>query len=226
MKHISFILDGNRRYAKKYGITMVESYEIGCSKVNEIVLFINENYKEVENISLWAFSKNNNRRDPQEIELILSVIENKTIEQDLVKSFKCEFIGDFKENQRMNNLIEKYKRINSEIKEFKSTLKLNIFINYCGTDDLIFTVNNILKEKPNLNFENIDKILEFSQTKFIPSIDFVVRTGGNKRLSDYCMNLLRFSEIYFLEKYWGEFCIDDLKNIISDFKKTKQNYGK
>lgn len=208
-KHISFIMDGNRRYGKKINISEKSAYILGENKIYKIIKYLESNY-EFEFISFWAFSKDNNKRQNWNCLEIIDQRELTNVEQ-VFQEFKCKVIGDIESlPSNIQFQINKFIKINEEIPSFKSNITIVFFINYSGSYDLEQTFKN-LNNKENLNFENI---LENSLVKNIPQIDILIRTGGHQRLSNFSMFLLLYTELYFIKKLWPEFEIEDLEEIL------------
>ena len=104
-----------------------------------------------------------------------------------------------------------------------SKLQINLAINYGSKQEIIKAIRNIIKKKKRLNEENISKFL---YTKNIPDPDILIRTGNTKRLSNFLLWQLSYSEIFFSKKLWPEFTEEDYNKIINRYKSTKRNFGK
>ena len=133
---------------------------------------------------------------------------------------KINIIGE------LNKLPKKLKIVLKEtIKKTKKNKKIlvNLAINYGSKKEIIKAINNIIKKKIKLNEENISKSL---YTKNIPDPDILIRTGNTKRLSNFLLWQLSYTEIFFSKKLWPEFSKKDYINIINKFKFVKRNYGK
>ncbi len=216
--HIGIIPDGNRRYAKKYGISLEKSYSLGIDK---FVDFCNwaEEYN-ISEISFYALSKENLLRDKMQLKILFKVFDKK-IEEYLEKFNKegkyfVKFYGNIPKC-----FIEKIKKIESKNpKEYE--IKINILFGYSGRDEIIQAINNILKN----NIKKIDenKFKEFLFVKNDP--DLIIRTGGYQRLSNFLIYQSSYSELYFINKLWNEFTKEDLKNALDWYKNQKRNFGR
>ena len=150
--------------------------------------------------------------------LLESFLKNRI--NDLHKqNIKLKIIGVKNFSSKLNTLL-KY----SEKKTLKNTkLQINLALNYGSKFELINAFKNLDKNKDKINEKNLSKYL---QTNGIPDPDLLIRTGNTKRLSNFLLWQLAYSEIFFEKKLWPEFNEDDYNNIIKNFKKIKRNFGK
>lgn len=207
-KHISFIMDGNRRYAKKMKISENDSYLLGKNKVYKIIKHLEQQHT-FEFISFFVFSMDNNKRQNWNC-LDLKKDGDSDIKQ-IFQEFKCKVIGDTKSLPlHFQSNFNKYMKMNNEISEFKSKIVIVFFINYSG----VYDVESTVKACQNQSIANFQNILDNSLVKDIPPIDILIRTGNRNRISNFAIFLLLYSEIYFSKKLWPEFSIQDLEKIL------------
>ena len=134
------------------------------------------------------------------------------------QEIKLKIIGVKKFSKKLNNLL-----IHSERKTSKNKkLQVNLAINYGSKIEIINAFKSIIKNKDSLNIKKFEKYL---QTKNIPDPDLLIRTGNTKRLSNFLLWQLAYSEIFFEKKLWPAFNEKDFNRIINKFKKTKRNFG-
>ena len=135
------------------------------------------------------------------------------------QNIKLKIIGTINFSNKLNKLIKK-----AEIKTFKnSKLQLNLALNYGSKIEIIKAIKNLKKSKKIINEKNF---IQFLQTKNIPDPDLLIRTGNTKRLSNFLLWQLAYSEIFFEKKLWPDFKTKDYKRIINDYKTIKRNFGK
>ena len=148
---------------------------------------------------------------------MLPVLINKI--EDLHKqNIKLKILGSKKFSPRLNNLLN-----NSEKKTSKNTkLQINLALNYGSKSELISAFKKMKKKKSDISEKNLKKYL---QTKDIPDPDLLIRTGNTKRLSNFLLWQLAYSEIFFEKKLWPEFKGKDFNKIINEYKKIKRNFG-
>ena len=128
-------------------------------------------------------------------------------------------IGKKKFNKNLNNLLNYSEKLTANNKR----LQINLALNYGSKSEIIYTLNSIIKKKLKINEKNISRNL---YTQNIPDPDILIRTGNRKRLSNFLLWQLAYSEIFFEKKLWPDFNENDYNKILNKFKKTKRNFGK
>ncbi len=221
IEHIAFILDGNKRWAKKNNLSLSEGYKNGLNNINNLIKS-SINLK-IPYLTLFTLSSENLHRTT--VNKIFQVIYDefsfffeKVIKE---KKVKVKVIGSKK------NLPEKIlKLINHCENETKQNTTLNLILafNYGFKNEILNVINLIYK---NNSFKNINEnnLRELFYLGNLPDPDILVRTGGNKRLSNFIMYNLIYTEIYFIEKLWPDFSNNDLLEIINDYKTITRTYG-
>ena len=171
---------------------------------------------------MFAFSTENWKRPKKEVDYLFKLLENFLINRidDLHKqNIKLKIIGSKKFSTKLNNLLK-----NSEKKTSKNTnLQINLALNYGSKSELISAFKKIKKKKSIINEKNISRNL---QTRNIPDPDLLIRTGNTKRLSNFLLWQLAYTEIFFEKKLWPAFNEKDYNKIIREYKSIKRNFGK
>ena len=219
LNHVAIIMDGNGRWGLKNKDSRNEGHKAGLKTVEKI---IKETIKQkIKFLTLFAFSTENWKRPKKEITYLLNLLEiflKDKIEDLNKQNIKLNIIGVKNFSKKLNLLLNI-----SEKKTSKNTkLQLNLAINYGSKIEIINAIKLINKSKLNINEKNFSKYL---QTKNIPDPDLLIRTGNTKRLSNFLLWQLAYSEIFFEKKLWPGFNEKDYLRIIKQFKKTKRNYG-
>jgi len=222
LSHVAIIMDGNGRWANKKKKPRNYGHLKGTENIQEIIECCIK-YK-IKYLTLFAFSTENWKRPKKEINYIFSIL-NKFIEKNLKdlisKNIKLKFIG---ENKKIDLFTKK--QIYKAEKLTKENDQLNIFIafNYSSKIEIANSVNKFLKlnKKRKININQLEKNL---YTGSAPNPELLIRTGGYKRLSDFLLWQLSFSEIFFIKKNWPDFNKKDLLSIIKKYKKIKRNFG-
>jgi undecaprenyl diphosphate synthase len=217
---VAIIMDGNGRWGLKYRNSRNSGHKAGLNTVEKI---IKESVRQkIKFLTLYAFSTENWRRPKEEINYLFNLLENfliKRIDELHKQNIKFKTIGIKNFSLKLNQLLK-----NAEKKTANnSKLQINLAINYGSKFEIINAFKNLLKNKNKLNEKNFIKYL---QTKNIPDPDILIRTGNTKRLSNFLLWQLAYTEIFFEKKLWPAFDEKDLKRIIIQFKKTKRNFGK
>ena len=219
LKHVAIIMDGNGRWGIKYKNSRNAGHKAGLKTVEKIIKETIKN--KIKFLTLFAFSTENWKRPKKEINFLFNLLENFLIDRitDLHKqNIKLKILGTKKFSAKLNNLLNK-----SEKKTFKNTkLQINLALNYGSKSELIGAFKKIKTNKNNISEKNISKNL---QTKNIPDPDLLIRTGNTKRLSNFLLWQLAYSEIFFEKKLWPEFNEKDYNRIIKEYKKIKRNFG-
>ena len=220
VKHVAIIMDGNGRWGIKNKNSRNAGHRAGLNSVESIIdecIKINIKY-----LTLYTFSTENWKRPKKEINFLFNLLENflsSKIDNLVQKKIKVKFIGE------INNLPKKLKKLikTSEKKTSKNSfLQINIALNYGSKNELIKAIKLIDKNNLKINESNIQKNLF---TNNIPDPEILIRTGNTKRLSNFLLWQIAYSEIFFEKKLWPDFNKKDFKKIIIKFKKIKRNFG-
>ena len=220
LNHVAIIMDGNGRWGLKYKNSRNAGHKAGLNTVEKIIKETIKN--KIGFLTLYAFSTENWKRPKKEINYLFNLLETFLINrvEDLNKQdIKLKIIGVKKFSSKLNRLLDK-----SEKKTSKNTkLQINLALNYGSKFELINAFKNLKKNKEKINEKNLTKYL---QTRNIPDPDVLIRTGNTKRLSNFLLWQLAYSEIFFERKLWPEFSEKDYNRIIKKFKNIKRNFGK
>ena len=220
LKHVAIIMDGNGRWGIKHKNSRNAGHKAGLNTVEKIIKETIKN--KIKHLTLYAFSTENWKRPKTEINFLFNLLENflkNRIQELHKKNIKLKIIGNKNFNKKLNRLLissEKITRMNKK-------LQINLALNYGSKFELLNAFKNIQKKKIKINEKNFIKYL---QTKDIPDPDLLIRTGNTKRLSNFLLWQLAYSEIFFEKKLWPEFNERDYNKIIKSFKKIKRNFGK
>ena len=220
IRHVAIIMDGNGRW----GIKNKGSRNLGHrAGLNSIESVIEETIKQnISYLTLYTFSTENWKRPKKEISYLFNLLEKfllNNIEKLIKKKIKLKVIGNKKKFSL--NLKRLLKRSESDTFTNKK-LQINLALNYGSKEELLSAMKSISKTKDKFNEKNISKSL---YTKGIPDPDILIRTGNTKRLSNFLLWQIAYTEILFEKKLWPDFKKKDYKKIIDNFKKVKRNFG-
>ncbi len=220
LNHVAIIMDGNGRWGLKNKNSRNAGHKAGLKTVEKIIKETIKN--KIKFLTLYAFSTENWKRPKKEINFLFNLLESFLIDRidDLHKqNIKLKIIGVKNFSSKLNKLLNQ-----SEKKTSKNTkLQINLALNYGSKFELINAFKSLKKNNDKINERNLSKYL---QTKDIPDPDILIRTGNTKRLSNFLLWQLAYSEIFFEKKLWPDFNEKDYNNIIKKFKKIKRNFGK
>ncbi|MDA9745380.1 polyprenyl diphosphate synthase [Candidatus Pelagibacter sp.] len=220
IKHVAIIMDGNGRWGTNKGKSRNYGHKQGLKTVEKI---IKESVKnKIKYLTLYAFSTENWKRPKNEINYLFSLLDNflsnkiKELHQEKIKFF---VIGKKRFNKKLNKLLNYSEKLTYKNKR----LQINLALNYGSKSEIIDAINFIKKKNLKINEKNVSENL---YTKNIPDPDILIRTGNRKRLSNFLLWQLAYSEIFFEKKLWPDFNERDYNKILELFKKTKRNFGK
>ena len=220
LNHVAIIMDGNGRWGLKYKNSRNAGHKSGLKTVEKIIKETIRN--KISYLTLFAFSTENWKRPQKEIHYLFNLLENFLSNRisDLNKqNIKLKILGSKKFSPKLNKLLN-----NCEKKTSKNTkLQINLALNYGSKSELIDAFKKINKSKSAINEKNLSKNL---QTKNLPDPDILIRTGNTKRLSNFLLWQLAYSEIFFEKKLWPAFNEKDYNRIIKEYKNIKRNFGK
>jgi undecaprenyl diphosphate synthase len=220
VNHVAIIMDGNGRW----GIINKNSRNLGHrAGLETLQTIINETIKlKINYLTLYTFSTENWKRPKNEIDYLFKLLENflkKKINLLKDKDIKLKIIGD----KRIFSKSLKDQLNKSELATFKNKrLHINLAINYGSKNEIVRAVKIIKKKKQIINEKNINKNL-FTQN--LPAPDLLIRTGNTKRISNFLLWQIAYTEIFFEKKLWPDFKAIDYRRIINTFKKIKRNFG-
>jgi len=218
-KHVAIIMDGNGRWGIKNRNSRNEGHKAGLRTVEKIIK--KSIQQKIEFLTLYVFSTENWKRPKKEINFLFNLLENflrNKIKNLHKNGIKLKIIGKKNFSKKLNDLLK-----SSEIKTKKnSKLQVNLAINYGSKDELINSFKSIIKKKITVNEKNIQNNL---YTKNIPNPDILIRTGDTKRLSNFLLWQISYTEIFFEKKLWPDFNEKDYSRILKTFKNTKRNFG-
>ena len=220
LNHVAIIMDGNGRWGLKYRNSRNAGHKEGLKTVEKIIK-ASIKYK-IKFLTLYAFSTENWKRPKKEINYLFNLLENfltHRLNDIHNQNIRIKILGDKKFSTKLNNLLNYAEKKTSK----NSKLQINLALNYGSKLELLNAFKKINKKKIKINEKNLEKHL---QTKYIPDPDILIRTGNTKRLSNFLLWQLAYSEIFFEKKLWPAFTEKDYEKIIKNYKNIKRNFGK
>ena len=219
LNHVAIIMDGNGRWGLKYKRSRNSGHKAGLNTVEKI---IKESVKQkIKYLTLYAFSTENWKRPKSEINYLFNLLENflvNKINKLHEQNIKLKIIGNKNLSKKLSKLLSK-----SEKKTyFNSKLQINLALNYGSKIELLNAFKKIKRNNEKVNEKNLSKHL---LTKNIPDPEVLIRTGDTKRLSNFLLWQLAYTEIFFVRKLWPDFNEVDFAKIIKKFKNIKRNFG-
>ena len=221
VRHIAIIMDGNGRWGLRRGKSRNYGHQQGLKTIEKIVNYSIE--KKISFLTLFTFSSENWKRPKNEVNFLFKLLENyfkKNLSEVISKGIRVKIIGDkLKLNSNLRKIINLV-----EIRTKKNNnISVQIALNYGAKQEIINSLRAINRKKERITEKNLEKNL---YTRSIPDPDILIRTGGQKRLSNFLLWQLAYTEIFFINKMWPDFSEKDLLGVINKFQKIKRNFGK
>ena len=223
LRNIAIIMDGNGRWAKKNNLQIKEGHARGVSALKEIVKeSVNQN---IESLTVYAFSTENWKRPKSEVKAINNLIVNSInneLDELIEQKVKVRFFGDYSDFGKKT--YEKIKFAEEKSLINKPKLRLNVALGYGGKMDIINIAREVSRLKIKASDINDHTINELSQ---VPesSIDLLIRTGGDTRISNFLLYQIAYSEIHFVKKLWPDYSKQDFKRNINKYFNSERRFG-
>ena len=219
IKHVAIIMDGNGRWGIKQGKTRNFGHENGIKTVEMIIKETIK--KKIKFLTLFAFSTENWKRPQGERNFLFKLLEyyiKDKLDSLNKEKIKIKIIGQKIFTNKLNSLLNY-----AEYKTRKNKkLQINLALNYGSKNELLHAFNKLKNKKKKITIRDIKKNLF---TKNTPDPELLIRTGNTKRLSNFLLWQIAYSEIFFEKKLWPDFTAHDYNKILSKFRKTKRNFG-
>lgn len=219
--HVAIIMDGNRRWAKQRHLEVLRGHAKGSDNLREIARACYDN--EVSFLTCFAFSSENWRRSSFEVDGLIRLMKQ-FLKQDVPQlkkdNVKLRIIGDLSPfDDELQSLFEK------AIKETSANtgLNLSIAVNYGGQQDMLSAIQK-LQEQRHENL-TLDDVKSATQTSALPKVDLLIRTGGERRISNFMLWDCAYAELYFSDKFWPDFNELDLVQALTDFERRDRRFG-
>ena len=227
-KHVGIIMDGNGRWAIKNSLKISEGHKKGVSIVKDIV---EESVKQdLSSLTIYAFSTENWERPKAEVtaikKLVIDAI-NDQVPELKEQRVRLKFIGNTYDFGK--KVIDKIDYAEQETHIKKSKLDLNVALGYGGKQDIVDITKKIASSvsAKQIKIEDInEKVIHNVSSVPVENIDLLIRTGGDKRISNFLLYQIAYAEIMFVDKYWPDFNRKDFLKCIDNFKKINRRFGK
>mgnify|MGYP001433152137 FL=1 len=219
VNHVAIIMDGNGRWGLKHKKSRNSGHKAGLKSVESIIKRSIE--YNIKFLTLYAFSTENWKRPKKEINYLFNLLESfliSKIGEFHRQNIKLKIIGNKNFSKKLNMLLNSAEKKTSK----NSKIQINLALNYGSKLELVNAARMASKNDYIINEKNIEKFL---YTKNIPDPDILIRTGNTKRLSNFLLWQLAYTEIFFKKKLWPDFNEKDYLRIIKQFRKIKRNYG-
>ena len=221
LNHVAIIMDGNGRWGLKKGKSRNFGHLKGLSSVEQVIkTAVNI---DIKYLTLFTFSTENWNRPKSEVNFLFDLIRKslkKNLKRIIEQGIKVNIIG--KKSGLPKDIIKTIKNIEKKTINNKK-INLNLALNYGSKEEILNASKRLMKENKKINIKNFTEKL---YTKGIPDPEILIRTGGEKRLSNFLLWQIAYTEIFFINKMWPDFNGKDFENVVNKFYKIKRNFGK
>ena len=218
--HVAIIMDGNGRWALQKGKSRNYGHQCGLRTIEKIVDYSIK--KKISYLTLFTFSSENWKRPKKEVNFLFKLLENyfkKNLLKVIRNGIKVKIIGN--KSKLASNLRKIIKLAENKTRKNKK-ISVQLALNYGSKQEIINSMKIVNKKKQKITIKNFEKNL---YTSNFPDPDILIRTGGQRRLSNFLLWQIAYTEIFFVKKMWPDFNNNDFQKILNKFKKIKRNFG-
>ena len=228
LQHIAIIMDGNRRWAKEKNLPSAFGHKKGVDALKTTLRACND--FGIKYLTVYAFSTENWNRKQEEVDFLMDLFA-KTLKNELSEMHKenvvINFIGDL---DKLNPKLQEILHNAVEVTKNNTGVRFQIAFNYGSRLEILQAVQNIAKQVQNgaIKPENITEQMISANlyTKNIPDPDLLIRTSGEKRISNYLLWQIAYSEIYVTDQYWPDFDRTSLARAVEEYHNRNRRFGK
>ncbi len=223
-KHIAIVMDGNGRWAKKRLMPRISGHKRGLESVRTVITQCQK--LNIPFLTLFAFSTENWLRPSQEVNFLMSLFQESIKKESsaLIKhNIRFKLIGDRKPFPK--KLIDKIKEL-ERLTEKNTGLTLSVAVNYGGRWDIVNAINMYQKETHFKKLLTQKSLIQNLSLNYAPDPDLLIRTGGEKRISNFLIWQFSYTELYFTETLWPDFNERAIMTALLEFQKRERRYGK
>lgn len=224
LEHIAIIMDGNRRWAKEKNLPSAMGHKKGVDALKTTLRACKD--FGIKYLTVYAFSTENWKRKKEEVDFLMELLAI-TLINELAEMHSegvvISFIGDI---SKLNDKLQKILANSVETTKNNTGVHLQIAFNYGARDEIVHAVKSIIAKGVKSEDVTEEMISENLYTKNIPDPDLLIRTGGEKRISNYLLWQIAYSEILVTDEYWPEFGREALAGAVEEFKNRQRRFGK
>lgn len=222
-KHLAFICDGNRRWARHRGLPTLVGHKEGVEAIKRVVRRGAE--LKIENLTFFCFSTENFNRSKEEVDYLFDLFRGLTkLKDDFIKDgYRFHHTGDRSLlSKDILDIIDEMEKATAA----GTTGTINIALAYGGRNDIVNAAKRIVKEKVKAEDITEESFKNYLTTGEMPDIDLLVRTSGEQRISGFMLYNMAYAELYFVKKHWPAFKGSDLDECIAEFQSRHRRFGK
>ena len=220
INHVAIIMDGNGRWGIRNKKNRNLGHKQGLVTLETIVKKTIR--KKIKYLTLFTFSTENWKRPKKEIKYLFNLLDiflTRKLNEFHKQNIKIKFIGTI---NKLDKLLVSNIRKAENLTKFNNGTQINVALNYGAKDEIINAIKLIRNKKLNFSIDNLEKNL---YTKNIPDPEILIRTGNTKRLSNFLLWQLSYTEIFFEKKLWPDFTDKDYEKVLKSYKNINRNFG-
>ena len=222
-KHLAFICDGNRRWARSRALPTLLGHREGVEAIKRVVRRASE--LNIENLTFFCFSTENFNRSKEEVDYLFNLFrEIKNLKDNFIKhDYRFHHSGD--KSLLPKDIVDIINEVEEETKHCKKG-NVNLAIAYGGRNDIVNATKKIVNKKVKAEDITEESFKSYLSTGDIPDVDLLVRTSGEKRISGFMLYNMAYAELYFVDKHWPAFKGEDLDDCIVEYQSRHRRFGK
>lgn len=222
-KHIAFICDGNRRWAKSRGLPTLLGHKEGVEAIKRIIHRASE--INLENLTFFCFSTENFDRSKEEVDYLFDLFRDiLKLKKDFIKDgYKFHHTGD--RSLLQPDLLSIIDEMEHDTRDGEKGT-INIALAYGGRNDIVNATRKIISNKVSPDEITEQSFKDYLTTGDMPDVDLLVRTSGEQRISGFLLYNMAYAELYFVKKHWPAFKANDLDDCIREFQSRNRRFGK
>ena len=224
LSHIAIIMDGNRRWAKDRNLPTAMGHKKGVEALKETLRACND--FGIKYLTVYAFSTENWNRKKEEVDFLMNLVAvtlTNELEEMHKENVQIHFIGDI---LGLSKNLQKILKNAEEKTKDNTGVSLQIALNYGSRTEITTAIKKIVETGVSADKITEELVNSYLYTSDIPDPDLLIRTGGEKRISNYLLWQIAYSEILVMDEFWPEFGKKSLAKAINEFKKRQRRYGK
>jgi undecaprenyl diphosphate synthase len=222
-RHIGFILDGNRRWAKQHGLPVYEGHLAGYNALKDVALYAFD--RGVDYVTLYAFSTENWKRSKEEVAGLMGLamrLFKHDMKEVIAKQIRVKVIGT--PEGLSDDLIAAIKEAEDGSKNFTRATLVFCF-NYGGRLEIAEAAQKCVNDGLKADQITVEALTQRIYAPDVPDVDIIVRTSGEQRLSNFMLWRAAYSELLFLDKFWPEMGPDDVDYVINEYQRRNRRFG-
>ncbi len=221
LKHIAFIMDGNGRWAKRRLLPRKIGHREGVKALERVINACEK--RGIKEVSFYAFSTENWSRPQEEIDALFDMVRkfaDNELKSYVERNMTVRFMGDV--TKLPKDTLDALNKITSAVRQNGEGMVVNIGLNYGGRDEIVTAVKALVDSGEEITKENIESRL---YTKGMSDPDVIVRSSGEKRLSNFMLWQSAYSELIFIDDLWPDFNAATVDSIIDEYAKRTRRFG-